>query len=235
MPVRTTTPLGRGAERRRAINGHWGVPRDRNDKARIAHHARTMLRATERGRHYGRLTAKHLAVLMALLWRFHDSRTGRCFPSHEAIAAAAGCARSTVQLAIRALEGAGILTWVRRWSRARVDARDAAGAPVRAVMVVRDSNAYAFAMPPASAGARPTNGPGGRAAELRPLVRPRLTTDLRSGSEVPSTKSPSGVIPGPSATGARGEPAPSLADALGGAIARMAAAREAARARGRVG
>jgi len=47
-----------------------------------------------------------------LLWAFHNARSGLCFPSYEAIAEAAGCARSTVAEAIKALEDAGInLTW----------------------------------------------------------------------------------------------------------------------------
>jgi DNA-binding FadR family transcriptional regulator len=61
------------------------------------------------GKAYGQITAKALAVLQALLWRFHNASSGRCFPSYEAIAEAAGCARSTVYEAIRALEQAGVL------------------------------------------------------------------------------------------------------------------------------
>ena len=34
-----------------------------------------------------------LAVLEALLWGFHNSPDGLCFPSYERIAARAGCAR----------------------------------------------------------------------------------------------------------------------------------------------
>ena len=40
-----------------------------------------------------------------------------CFPSHEAIAARAGCARSTVAEALKALEWAGVLTWQHRIAR----------------------------------------------------------------------------------------------------------------------
>jgi hypothetical protein len=35
-------------------------------------------------------------VLIAMLWKFHNSRTGYCFPSYETIAAAASCCRDTV-------------------------------------------------------------------------------------------------------------------------------------------
>ena len=59
----------------------------------------------------GPITRAFLEVLEALLWGFHNSRTGRCFPSYEAIAAKAECARSTVAEALKALEWAGVLTW----------------------------------------------------------------------------------------------------------------------------
>ena len=39
---------------------------------------------------------------------FHNARTGCCFPSYEAIAAKAECARSTVAEALKALEWAGV-------------------------------------------------------------------------------------------------------------------------------
>ena len=58
-------------------------------------------------------------MLEALLWGFHNARSGLCFPSYEKIAEAAGCARSTVAEAIKALEDAGILSWVNRLKRVR--------------------------------------------------------------------------------------------------------------------
>ena len=59
----------------------------------------------------GPITRAFLEVLEALLWGFHNARTGCCFPSYEAIAAKAECARSTVAEALKALEWAGVLTW----------------------------------------------------------------------------------------------------------------------------
>jgi hypothetical protein len=44
-------------------------------------------------------------VLTALLWAFHNSRRGCCFPSYEAIAVEAEGARST---GAEALKGAGV-------------------------------------------------------------------------------------------------------------------------------
>jgi Helix-turn-helix domain len=80
---------------------------DRNAKARIMRLARARMRRTEPGKHYGVITAKALAVLEALLWGFHNAKSGLCYPSLERIAAAAGCARSAVHEAIKALEAAG--------------------------------------------------------------------------------------------------------------------------------
>ena len=96
-----------------------GRPRalDRNAKVRIMHLARALSRRTEKGKAYGAITAKALAVLQALLWGFHNAKSGLCFPSYEKIAEAAACARSTTAAAIKALEDAGILSWVNRLKR----------------------------------------------------------------------------------------------------------------------
>ena len=48
------------------------------------HWARCLSRRTEKGRAYGVVTAKALAVLEALLWAFHNAKSGLCFPSYEA-------------------------------------------------------------------------------------------------------------------------------------------------------
>lgn len=94
-------------------------PMDREAKVRLMTLARALSRRTEKGKHYGPITAKALAVLEALLWRFHNTRTGLCFPSYERIAEAAGVARSTVAAALKALEAAGLLSWVNRIVRRR--------------------------------------------------------------------------------------------------------------------
>src|SRR5271166_5181005 len=79
-------------------------PMDRNAKVRIMHLARALSHRTEPGKHYGQITAKALAVLEALLWGFHNARSGICFPSLATIGERARCAVSTVQKAIAALE-----------------------------------------------------------------------------------------------------------------------------------
>jgi Helix-turn-helix domain len=123
------------------------VPLDRNAKARIMVHARALSRRTEKGKHYGIVTAKFLAVLGALLWGFHNAANGRCFPSYERIAERADCTRSTVYEAIHALERAGVLTWVNRIVRIREWGPDLFGRAQNRWRVIRTSNAYAFVDP----------------------------------------------------------------------------------------
>jgi hypothetical protein len=55
----------------------------RSAKVRIMHWARCLSCRSEKGRAYGVVTAKALAVLEALLWAFHNARSGLCFPSYE--------------------------------------------------------------------------------------------------------------------------------------------------------
>ena len=126
---------------RKKIFGMIAVPLDRNAKARLLHRARALMRATEQGRHYGAITAKCYAVYAALLMGFHNNDSGRCFPSYDAIAEAAGCCRRTVAMALAALEAAGLLSVVNRL--VRVKWRDEL-ALVWRTQVMRTSNCYAF-------------------------------------------------------------------------------------------
>ena len=122
-------------------------PMDRNAKVRVMTFARALMRRTEPGKHYGAITAKAFAVLEVLLWGFHNARSGLCFPSYETIAAKAVCARSTVCEAIKALEDAGVLTWVNRIERIREVSRDLFGHLMPRWRVIRISNAYSFVDP----------------------------------------------------------------------------------------
>jgi hypothetical protein len=155
-----------------------GRPRalDRNAKVRIMHWARCLSRRTEKGRAYGEITAKALAVLEALLWAFHNARSGLCFPSYEAIAEAAHCARSTVAEAIRALEDSGVLSWVHRIKRVREAAPDLFDGHGWRWRVIRTSNAYNFRdpspaadRPNSSKSEKPTGTPN---QDLFPLSAP---------------------------------------------------------------
>ena len=147
-------PRGSGPRQSREKVFGLGRPRalDRNAKARIMHWARCLSRRTEKGRAYGE-TAKALAVLEALLWAFHNASSGLCFPSYEKIAEAASCARSTVAEAIKALEDAGVLSWVNRIKRVREAAPDLFDGHGWRWRVIRTSNAYNFRDPKAATGA----------------------------------------------------------------------------------
>ena len=99
------------------------------------------------GQHRGPITRAFLDVLQALLWGFHNSRTGCCFPSYERIAEMAECARSTVAEALKVLEWAGVLSWQNRITRALVRQRDLWGGWSNRWTVIRTSNAYTFRDP----------------------------------------------------------------------------------------
>jgi DNA-binding MarR family transcriptional regulator len=163
----------------------FGVGRPRplshNAKARIMRRAEALTVPTEPGKHYGLLTNKALLVLKALLWGFHNAGDGRCFPSYEAIAEKARCARSTVAEAIKALEDAGILSWVNRIKRVRERVGDIFGGWGATIeRVVRTSNAYHFVDP------EPENPPA--------AVGNASKSELRSGTQIQnlnlSTKPP---------------------------------------------
>jgi DNA-binding MarR family transcriptional regulator len=95
-------------------------PLDRNQRARLIFLAERLDANTRKPRqHGGCLKRTGLQVLRVLLFHFHNVATGRCDPSLDTIAAAAGMARSTVVDALKRLETAGILERIRRarWIR----------------------------------------------------------------------------------------------------------------------
>ena len=135
--------------RREKIFGEptWS-PLDRNAKARIMAYAEDWNAKNRQPRqHRGPITRAMMDVLKALLWGFHNSKTGRCFPSYEAIAEKAGCCRDTVYEAIRVFERADILTWINRIARARVQELDLFGRLALRWKIIRTSNAYLFRDP----------------------------------------------------------------------------------------
>jgi len=163
-----------------------GRPRslDRNAKARIMTFARALMRRTEKGKAYGAVTAKALAVLEALLWGFHNARSGLCFPSYATIAERAGCARSTVAEAIKALEDAGLLTWVNRIVRIRERCEDLFGHLGSRVRVIRTSNGYRF------------NDPKGMASKGFPSKSDFPSgTSIQESIPVPATPAPLKIDP----------------------------------------
>ena len=124
MPI----PVYLRRRREKVFGPGRAVPLDRNAKARILAYAKAWnARHRQPGQHKGPITRAFLEVLEALLWGFHNARSGCCFPSYEAIAAKAECARSTVAEALKALEWAGVLTWQNRITRILVRERDLFG------------------------------------------------------------------------------------------------------------
>src|SRR4051794_24482808 len=137
------------------------VPLDRNAKARILAYARAWgARHRQPGQHRGPITRAFLDVLEALLWGFHNARSGCCFPSYETIAAKAECCRDTVYEALKVLELAGVLTWHHRIARIQVRERDLLGRWASRWRVIRTSNAYVFRDPQQRSASKSEN-PGG--------------------------------------------------------------------------
>jgi hypothetical protein len=125
-----------------------GISLDRNAKVRVIVYAKAWsAKHKQPGQHRGPLTRATHEVLEALLWGFHNSKSGLCFPSYEAIALKAQCCRDTVYEAIKALEVAGVLTWVNRIVRERVREVDLFGQWASRWRIVRTSNAYVFRDP----------------------------------------------------------------------------------------
>lgn len=147
MPITSSLPKHLRRRREKVFGEGRPRPLDREAKVRIMARARALSRRTEKGKHYGALTAKALAVLEVLLWGFHNSKSGLCFPGYETIAERAGCARSTVAEAIKALEEAGVLSWVNRLKRVKERCEDLFGRWGWQVTVQRTSNAYHFTDP----------------------------------------------------------------------------------------
>ena len=130
---------------------------DRNARARLIYFAEALDRRTHQpGQHGGCLKRTGLAVLKALLFGFANVATGRCDPSFDTLARAAGVARSTVTVALGRLEAAGLLERVRRQ-----------------VGLIRHSNAYVF----------PRISPK---SEFRPQTHHRKKTEPLSARAVPA-------------------------------------------------
>jgi len=172
-----------GSRREKVFGPGRAVPLDRNAKARIMAYARAWSARHRRpGQHRGPITRAFLDVLQALLWGFHNSRSGVCFPGYEAIAAKAECARSTVAEALKVLEWAGVLTWQHRIARVLVREVDLFGQWASRWRVIRTSNAYVFRDPqPSLAGvpaSKSENRGGTRNQDLsNPLLAPAPDPD----------------------------------------------------------
>jgi DNA-binding transcriptional ArsR family regulator len=119
-------------------------PLNRGQRGKILRLAEEMDQRTKRrGRHGGELGRPALAVLRALVTKFHNVVSGRLDPSIASIAAAANVARSTAQTALDRLERAGLIERVRRMTRVQGKIWSAAlNRHVWADRVVQLTNAY---------------------------------------------------------------------------------------------
>jgi len=114
-------------------------PLTREQRARLIFLAERMDANTrEPGKHGGCLKRTGLQVLRILLFHFHNVASGRCDPSLDTIAKAAGMARSSVVKALARLEAAGIIERIRRARWVRTNGRK---------RCVQWSNAYLLNVP----------------------------------------------------------------------------------------
>ncbi len=113
------------------------TPIDRNDRAR-------MMALAEIARRKGEITRAAVDILRALLFKFANLADGRCFPSYERLAEAAGCVPRTVGRCLPDLEAAGLVTWVNRIQRVRERVEGLCGIWASVWRVIRTSNAYDF-------------------------------------------------------------------------------------------
>jgi hypothetical protein len=114
---------------------------DRNLRVRLWVAAKAYNAAEKaKGEHGGPLTHAMLRVFGELLFYFAGKRG--CWPAYEQIAAKAGVARSTVALAIRALENAGFIRVINRIVRVDHWMTDMFGRRARITAIERLSNSY---------------------------------------------------------------------------------------------
>lgn len=173
------------SDRTKSFTAANAQPLDRNQKSRIEFFAKAYSRRNKQpGQHGGPLSRVTLGVLKVLLWQFHNARTGLCIPSYEKIAEAAECSRSMVAEAIKALEFAGVLTWIHRLKTAWCGPPDLLGEPTKKTH--RSSNSYAFQAVGQSKSDFPTGTPNqafdsslaGKAADQPPPVSAALGAAL---------------------------------------------------------
>ena len=94
-----------------------------------------------------RVTAKALAVLEALLWAFHNAKSGLCFPSYETDRRGRPLRPVDRRRGYQGAGGRGGPHWVQRIKRVRERVPDLLGDNGWRWRVLRTSNAYAFSDP----------------------------------------------------------------------------------------
>jgi hypothetical protein len=163
------------------------IPLDGNAKARIKAYVKGYNASHKQGRqHRGPITRAYEEVFEALLWSFHNSKTGLCFPSYEKIAEKAQCCRDTVYEAIKVLEDARVLTWVHRIKRIQVRQLDLFGKWTNHWKLIRTSNAYSFIDPATRDGrfrSKSENPPGTLIQEIQ-ILTPISATAVALSAEL---------------------------------------------------
>jgi hypothetical protein len=119
------------------------VPLDRNAKVRIAAYARAGAPGTV-GQANTRVQSPAPSWTSCRRCCGPSTTAATAVASYQRIAENAGCARSTVAEALKALEWAGVLTWQHRITRIRERCRDLFGHDGWRWRVIRTSNAYVF-------------------------------------------------------------------------------------------
>lgn len=112
-------------------------PMDRNDRSRLLFLAKA-------ARRRGELTRAAVEIFETLLYRFANLRDGRCIPSYETLAEAAGCVARTVGRCLPALERLGFVAWAHRLRRVREPVEGLPGIGASDWRVMRSSNSYSF-------------------------------------------------------------------------------------------
>ena len=114
------------------------TPLTGNQRARILHACEVMERKTKgKGQRNGILGIPALLILRCLLLRFHNKKTGLCYPSYDALQAATGLCRQSIARALDRLERAGVLRITRRLIRVAGE--------LGGVLCQQTSNLYGFA------------------------------------------------------------------------------------------
>ena len=124
------------------------LPLDRNERVRLLRQAEALeARTRAKGRQNGAVSRIGLTVLRVLIFHFL-SRSGRCFPSYDAIMRATGLCRQSVRNALKRLEAVGLIRVMRRLERRHI-ARECphTGEWQSFITTVQSSNAYVFGPP----------------------------------------------------------------------------------------
>jgi len=109
-----------------------------NQRAKILHACEVMERKSKgKGCRNGVLGIPAMMILRCLLMRFHNRKTGLCYPSYDALQAATGLCRQSIAVALDRLERAGVLRITRRLVRIAGE--------LGGVICQQSSNLYAFA------------------------------------------------------------------------------------------